>query len=166
MDGFPETSPGRPQEMFRECPVRASLGVLGRKWTLLVLRTVAYYPGRTYSRILQANCGLTRRMLSRRLRELQEEGLITRVPSRSGRIGTTYQLTDKGKDVLPVLAGYLHYGMRHHAEIVFGDARPRTLKEVFPGAQEPLFGRVASYVRADPPPGEAPRTTKTRTSRR
>src|SRR2546422_10806563 len=78
------------------CPVRASLGVLGRKWALLILRDIAFYRNVRFSDILKSNHGLTPRVLSFRLRELQREGLITRSVRRGNDKDIFYDLTLKG----------------------------------------------------------------------
>src|SRR5713101_1569152 len=56
-----------PRVPFEVCPIRSSLGVLGKKWTLLVMRDVAFYRLVKFSQILKNNPGLTPRVLSLRL---------------------------------------------------------------------------------------------------
>ena len=78
------------------CPIQASLGVLGRKWALLVLRDIAFYEKVRFSDILRKNVGLTPRILTFRLKELATDGLIQRMPGNSGRRDVFYELTAKG----------------------------------------------------------------------
>lgn len=112
------------------CPVQASLGILGRKWTLLILRSVAFLKTKRFSKILQAIPGLTPRVLSMRLNELEEHGFIKRT-NNSLPNEVHWMLTEKGKDVLPVLLRLVEFGAKWHADIVFSDKKPRTLKQVF-----------------------------------
>lgn len=128
------------------CPISASLGVLGRKWALAVLRDVAFYKSVRFSDILRNNPGLTPRMLSFRLRELRKENFIRRVPHNPDENGVTYELTEKGTDVIPILTAFLSFGMKHHADTVFEDGKPRTLGQVLPGAQCELLGPLARYA--------------------
>ena len=134
--GRPTTqAPGIP---FISCPVKETLGTLGRRWTLLILRDVGVYGKERFSSILQANPGLTARVLSRRLSELQREGLIERTAS--SRKDVRYTLTPKGRDSLPILAAIVAYGISHHADRVFADGRPRGIREAFPFAHATLVG--------------------------
>ena len=138
--------PVQPQIPFEACPIRASLGVLGRKWACLVLRDVAFFGDMSFTRLLRNNPGMTPRVLSTRLRDLREEGLIVRmVDSRKPR-DIRYRLTAKGRDAIPILTAFIQYGMRHHADRVFEDQEPRSLGEVFPRQQERMLGRLASFA--------------------
>ena len=71
----------RPPELkvdFAGCPVQATMGVLGHKWALLVLRNIALYRAVRFNDMLRITPGLTKRVLSMRLRELKNDGLIGR----------------------------------------------------------------------------------------
>jgi len=141
------------QVPFEKCPIRASLGSLGRKWALLVLRDVAFFRDTTFSQILRNNRGMTPRVLSMRFKDLCKEGLIQRnVDSDDERV-VHYQLTAKGRDVVPILTAFIQYGIRHHADIVFEDEKPRELERVFPGEQAFMLGRLSRYAQQ----GRAPK---------
>ncbi|MFQ5907254.1 MAG: winged helix-turn-helix transcriptional regulator [Thermoplasmata archaeon] len=135
-----------PRIPFDACPIRASLGALGRKWACLVLRDVAFFGDMTFSRILRNNPGLTPRVLSMRLRDLRAEGLIDRLVNPENSKDVRYRLSLQGKDAIPILTALIQYGIRHHADRVFEDRRPREIAEVFPGAQERMLGRLAEYA--------------------
>jgi DNA-binding HxlR family transcriptional regulator len=134
-----------PRVMPIGCPVAASLGVLGRKWALLVLRDVAFYEDIRFSDILRNNEGLTPRVLTFRLRELLDEGFITKREGRDGR-EVVYDLTQKGKDAIPILTAFTSFGFVHHADRVFPDKKPRTLGEVLPGSQDELLRALRAYA--------------------
>ncbi|MEE9164283.1 MAG: helix-turn-helix domain-containing protein [Thermoplasmata archaeon] len=141
-----EETPIVPTVPFEACPIRASLGVLGRKWACLVLRDVAFFGDMTFSRILRNNPGMTPRVLSMRLRDLREEGLIDRLVNPENLRDVRYRLSQQGKDAIPILTALIQYGIRHHADRVFRDRRPREIAEVFPGSQERMLGRLAEYA--------------------
>jgi DNA-binding HxlR family transcriptional regulator len=142
----------RPKVPPIACPVRASLGVLGRKWALLVLRDVAFYEGVRFSDILRNNPGMTPRILVFRLRELEEEGFLRKVRS-GGPRGVVYELAPKGRDAIPILTAFTNFGFQHHAGEVFADGKARTLGQVLPGSQEALLRGLAAYAREAPPEG-------------
>ena len=64
-----------------------------------------------FGQLLRNNPGLTPRVLSRRLREMQQEGLIER---REGEDGVSYRLTPRGEDAVFILLAFLRYGIKHH----------------------------------------------------
>jgi DNA-binding HxlR family transcriptional regulator len=142
-----EFDPILPEIPFTACPIRASLGVLGRKWTLLILRDMTFLKNMKFSQILRSNPGLTPRALSIRLRDLQREGLIDKIVNPKDRRGISYRLTQKGKDSTPILTAFIQYGMRHHAKQVFEDGKPRRLTDVFPQLQSQLLGKfILAYA--------------------
>ena len=100
----------------------------------------------TFSQILRSNPGLTPRLLSIRLRELQREEIIRKVPLNGSTRGHYYRLSGKGKDVAPILTAIMQYGIRHHSDAVFADGRPRALEELFPNDQDALLGRLRRYA--------------------
>ena len=101
-----------PKLLYQQDPVRGSVKALGSKWTLLILRDIGFLKLERFGEILRNNPGLTPRVLSRRLRNMQKEGLIERTV-RSDRI--TYALTPRGEDAAYVLLALLRYGLKYHA---------------------------------------------------
>ncbi|MDH2900453.1 MAG: helix-turn-helix domain-containing protein [archaeon] len=114
---------------FENCPVQASLGVLGRKWSLLVLRNIELFDKHRFNEMLKVTPGITKRVLSIRLRELEREGFIE--VSDSGRNYLKWDLTEKGKDVLPILMMLAQFGSKWYADQVFADKTARSLGDVF-----------------------------------
>ena len=129
----------RPEQLkvnFQSCPVQASLGILGRKWALLVIRNIGLYRVQRFNEMLKITPGLTRRVLSMRLKELEGEGYIKVVER--GTKYSIWDLTEKGEDVLPILMVLVQFGSKWHAAEVFEDGQPRSIQDVF----------VDSYVKA------------------
>ena len=116
---------------FAQCPIRASLGILGKKWTLLVLRDIGILGIDRFNRILDSLPGLTPRVLSMRLRELEKEGFIECIEKEKSPMVVRWTLTEKGKDILPILLQYTAFGSKWHADVVFEDKTPRKLNEMF-----------------------------------
>jgi DNA-binding HxlR family transcriptional regulator len=145
-------APDPPAVPLASCPINASLGTLGRKWTLLILRDIAFAPGAGFATI-RRNCpGLGNRTLSIRLRQLVRDDIIERVEAESPRGAPGYRLTAKGRDVMPILTAFLQYGSRHFSTQVFADGRPRSLAEVYPTGRDFMVGRLAAYVRGEDGP--------------
>jgi DNA-binding HxlR family transcriptional regulator len=100
----------RPRLSYQVDPIRASLKILGAKWSLIIIRDVAFLDLHRFGEIRRNNPGLTARVLSRRLRQMVAEGLLTRDEEEVVR----YELTEKGEDAVYVLLALLRYGIRHH----------------------------------------------------
>lgn len=103
---------------YQADPIRIGLDRLGRRWTLLLLRDMAFLKLSRFNQFLRNNPGLTPRVLSRRLREMEQEGLVTR--SATGG-SVTYRMTRRGADAVYILLALLRYGTKYHA------AEPATL---------------------------------------
>lgn len=144
--GTKGADPILPRIPFEACPIRASLGVLGRRWACLVLRDLAFFGEMTFTGILRNNAGMTPRVLSMRLSDLREEGLIDRVENPENARDVRYRLSTKGRDAIPILTALIQFGIRHHADRVFDDGRPREIGEVFPGRQDRMLGRLGAYA--------------------
>lgn len=91
------------------CPhFHRTIELIGRRWTGAAL--LAMSAGRTsYTEIRDAIPGISDRLLSERLRELEAEGIVTRQVS--GR-STTYELTDRGEALGPILDAVASYAER------------------------------------------------------
>jgi DNA-binding HxlR family transcriptional regulator len=152
--GSPYPSP--PLVPLEACPIETTLGSLGRKWTITILRDVAFFPKANFGLIRRRNPGLRQRTLSIRLRQLAKEGLIRRVvPSDDGR-HPYYELTARGLEVWPILTALFQFGIRQYAGVVFADGRPRNLEDVYPHDAPLLLGTLAQYARTmDSPTGPA-----------
>jgi DNA-binding HxlR family transcriptional regulator len=94
------------------CSIAATLGLVGEKWSLLVLRD-AFNGVRRFDD-LHERIGAPRQVLSARLTRLVDEGILRRVPYREPgqRQRYEYRLTDKGLDLYPVLVALMHWGDR------------------------------------------------------
>jgi len=125
-------APLLPSVPFKNCPIRTSLGVLGKKWTLLVLRDIAFLRIDRFNQILRSIPGLTPRVLVLRLRELEENGLVEPVViQRSPRL-VRWVLTEMGQDTIPTLMSLISFGAKWYPERVFEDKKPRTAEDLFP----------------------------------
>ena len=96
---------------YQSDPIRESVKRLGSKWTLLLLRDMSFLGLTRFGQLQRNNPGLSPRVLSRRLQEMQAEGLIERVEKGDE---VRYRLTPRGEDAVFILLAFLRYGMKHH----------------------------------------------------
>jgi DNA-binding HxlR family transcriptional regulator len=95
---------------FSPYPIQSSLGVLGRKWGLLVFMNVAFGRATRFNELRRLAPGMSKRILAIRLKDLESNGFLTR--SDGGLGHTSWQITPKGADVLPVLLTLIHFGSK------------------------------------------------------
>jgi DNA-binding HxlR family transcriptional regulator len=109
-----EPTPGvGPLLGYQQEAMRRGIDCFGRKWTLLLLRDMAFLRIARFNEFLRTNPGLTPRVLSRRLRQMISEGLITR--HGTGR-NVTYRLTERGSDAVYILLAFLRYGTKYYVD--------------------------------------------------
>jgi len=95
------------------CPVAGAMAIIGVKWSLLILRDL--FGGLRRFDDLQAHLGAPRALLSKRLRKLEEAGIVSRVAYRDPgeRTRFEYRLTDRGADLRPILIALKEWGDLH-----------------------------------------------------
>ena len=133
-----------PQVSFVKCPIKTSLGVLGKKWTILIIRDIGFRKIGRFNRLLESIPGLTPRVLSMRLKELEKEGLIECIQENRMPMMVLWSLTEKGKDILPILLMLSAFSFKWYSEFVFEDKKSRRLKDVFP--QQEAREMILKYI--------------------
>jgi DNA-binding HxlR family transcriptional regulator len=119
---------------FKNCPIQVSImGVLGKRWTLLILRDIAFLKIVRFNQILRSIPGLTPRVLVLRLHELEDEGLIRSIVVKKKPRVVEWALTEKGDDTVPILLSVMAFGAKWYSEEVFEDGQARTLDEIWLG---------------------------------
>jgi DNA-binding HxlR family transcriptional regulator len=83
------------------CPIARGAEVLGDRWTLLIAREMLHGVGR-FNELERCLPGISRSVLSQRLRHLQKLGLVERAPVNGGH-PAEYRLTPAGRDLRPVM---------------------------------------------------------------
>ncbi|WP_375688829.1 winged helix-turn-helix transcriptional regulator [Pseudooceanicola sp. LIPI14-2-Ac024] len=93
------------------CPVARGLSVVGDRWTLLVLRDC--FRGLRRFDDIQASLGITRHVLSDRLKRLEETGVLERTLYCETPPRHEYRLTEKGRALYPVLVSLVTWAEAH-----------------------------------------------------
>ena len=95
------------------CSVSRTVGILGDRWTVLVLREV-FNGVRRFAEI-QEHLGVSKSVLTQRLQQLVDDGVLERRPYQEpgDRPRHEYRLTDRGRDLRPVLVAMMDFGDRH-----------------------------------------------------
>ena len=86
------------------CPhFHHAIELIGKRWTGAIVCALTERPKR-YGELRKAVPGLSDRLLSQRLRELEEEGLVERIVEAATPVRVTYSLTEAGQQLDPVLS--------------------------------------------------------------
>jgi DNA-binding HxlR family transcriptional regulator len=85
------------------CPIARATEILAERWNLLIVRNLLF-GATTFSSISQGVPAMSRSMLSKRLRQLEQAGVIASTPKPAGQ-GSTYGLTEAGADLVGVIDG-------------------------------------------------------------
>lgn len=90
------------------CSIAQCLEVMGEWWSPLILRE-AFVGIRRFDQF-QARLGISRNVLNQRLSRLVEHGVLERVPYQARPLRHEYRLTDKGRDLWPVVTAMRQWG--------------------------------------------------------
>lgn len=92
------------------CSVAQCLELVGEWWSLLIVRDA--FLGVTRFDDFQARLGISRNILNQRLNRLVDSGVLKRVPYQDHPPRSEYRLTDKGRDLWPVVNAMRQWGDR------------------------------------------------------
>lgn len=95
------------------CSVARTLEIVGEWWTMLIIRE-AFNGVRRFDDF-QARLGIARNVLASRLQGLVEHGILERRLYQERPERFEYRLTDKGRDLYPVLISLMRWGDKHTA---------------------------------------------------
>jgi DNA-binding HxlR family transcriptional regulator len=112
-----------PKSYDQYCPIAEALDVVGERWTLLIVRELLTGPQR-FTDLRGGLPGIPPNLLSSRLRELEESGLIARreLPPPAAR--TVYELTEEGRGLEPTLRAPARWGIRRLPPPDHGEVSP------------------------------------------
>ena len=93
------------------CPIARASELVAERWSIIILRNIVILGCRTFNEIADGAPGLSRGLLSKRLRELEHAGVIEIRPKSDGP-GSTYAPTEAGRELTEVLVALQHWGSR------------------------------------------------------
>jgi DNA-binding HxlR family transcriptional regulator len=98
------------------CPIRYSVGALGDRWTLLIVRDLMFYGRRRYGEFLTAGEGIATNILADRLARLEGDGIVAKARDPANQTRNVYTLTEKGRDLLPVLLAMIDWAEKYDSK--------------------------------------------------
>ena len=105
------------KEELPECPVATTVRLIGNKWKLLILRPLIYTGVQRFSDFIKSIPGLSKKVLTDNLRELEEDGLIEREAFAEVPPRVEYSLSELGKTLKPVLDALSDWGNEYKSAL-------------------------------------------------
>jgi DNA-binding HxlR family transcriptional regulator len=96
------------------CPTEFALTVLGGKWKTIILAYLSERPCH-YGELRRLLPGLSDKVLTERLKDLQQSGLIARASRSASKPHPPYVLTARGATLTPILTDLYAWGIKHAA---------------------------------------------------
>jgi DNA-binding HxlR family transcriptional regulator len=96
------------------CLAARTLETVGDRWSLLIVRDLLAGP-RRFGELRRLLTNVTAKWLSIRLRQLEESGIVTR-EQQPGRREVWYELTEKGRELAPVLDALMGWGLKYERQ--------------------------------------------------
>ncbi len=118
-------------ENMKCCPVNNTFKIVGKKFTVLIIRNMLYLNQTRFNQFLDSVEEINPKTLSVRLREMEKDGLIERKVYHETPVRIEYFLTEKGMALKPILEQMGDFSMRYCCGDVFKDGKPRTWEQVF-----------------------------------
>jgi DNA-binding HxlR family transcriptional regulator len=109
---------------LKSCPIEATFRIIGKKWIVLIMREMLRGT-KQFNRFLENIEGITPKVLTERLRELQKFGIVKRRIVSEYPIRVEYEITELGREFEPVLLAAASFSMKNMPKIVFKDGKPR-----------------------------------------
>ncbi len=103
------------------CPVRYAAGILGDKWTLLILRDLLFKERRYFSDFMDDDETIATNILSDRLARLCDNGIVLKSRDVNDGKKYVYTLTEKGTDLIPMFTNMIIWSAKHDEQTQVGE---------------------------------------------
>lgn len=123
-----------------KCPAELTLSVIGGRWKVLLLYHL-FQGTKRFSQLQRSITGITQKMLTQQLRELERDGLVHREVFPTVPPKVEYSLTDLGMSLKPVIDSMCDWGMRYR-EGGMGPEELRLLAADFAKKQADRFAQT------------------------
>lgn len=96
------------------CPISTALDIFGDKWSLLIVRDLAFKGKNTYGEFLDGGEKIATNILADRLLLLEAAGIIRKQKHPESKAKVLYTLTPKGIDLVPALVEIIVWSEKYH----------------------------------------------------
>ena len=111
------------KHILKECntqimAVHDAMDVLSGKWKISIIAVLCYHSWRRFSEILNEVNGISNKMLSKELKELEMDQLVKRTVLDTQPVGVEYTLTEYGKELNVMIGNLSDWGIKHRKKIL------------------------------------------------
>ncbi|TLY08069.1 MAG: helix-turn-helix transcriptional regulator [Thaumarchaeota archaeon] len=118
-------------EQMKCCPIDNTFKIVGKKFTIHILRNMIFLNQTRFSQFLESIEGINPKTLSVRLHEMEKSKLVKRKVYPDTPIRIEYTITEKGEALKPIIEQMAAFSMKYCSCDVFRDGKPRTVEQVF-----------------------------------
>ena len=131
------------------CPINLSVEVFGDGWTLLILRDMIFGGKRHFRAFLESDEGIASNILAERMRMLVDRGIVTKSDDPTHKQKAIYSLTEKGIELLPVLAQIGIWGRHNIEAFEKADAATKAINRKLERGGPALWKRMMADLRRE-----------------
>ena len=115
---------------FKSCPVFNTFNIIGKKFSILILRNMIYDKQTRFNEFLNSIEEINPKTLSIRLKEMEKDGLIRRQVYNETPIRIEYYLTRKGKELQPILEQMALFSVKYCCDQIFDSPDPIKIEKI------------------------------------
>ncbi len=112
------------------CPVFNTFSIIGKKFSLLILRNMIYGKHKRFNEFLKSIEEINPKTLSIRLKEMENDGIIRRQVYNETPIRIEYYLTQKGKELQPILEQMALFSVKYCGDQIFDNPDPVKIDKI------------------------------------
>jgi DNA-binding HxlR family transcriptional regulator len=112
------------------CPVFNTFNIIGKKFSLLILRNMLYGKHKRFNEFLNSIEEINPKTLSIRLKEMESDGIIKRQVYNETPIRIEYCLTQKGRELQPILEQMALFSVKYCGDQVFDNPDPAKIDKI------------------------------------
>ena len=112
------------------CPVFNTFNIIGKKFSLLILRNMIYEKHKRFNEFLNSIEEINPKTLSIRLKEMENDGIISRQVYNETPIRIEYYLTQKGKELQPILEQMALFSVKYCGDQIFDNPDPAKIGKI------------------------------------
>lgn len=99
------------------CPMSSWLDLFGDKWTLLIIRDMAFFGKKHFKDFIQSEEKISTNILADRLKRLEEIGIINKVTNKTNRLLNDYSLTPLAFSMAPIFDAIATWSHQHISDV-------------------------------------------------
>ena len=114
----------------KSCPVFNTFNIIGKKFSLLILRNMIYNNQRRFNEFLNTIEEINPKTLSIRLKEMEKDGIIRRQIYPETPVRIEYHLTQKGRELRPILEQMALFSLKYCCDQILENPDPVRISKI------------------------------------